>query len=258
MLYELLLAILFVGGTVILTLGAYFLMRLLTGGEPDGHERDLASSIIFRISALHGLILALVFAQELLDYQQLRYATATESNAVADIYFDAARYGGGHESAVQKPLSDYIHTVIDKEWSDLGITNRLSPEAWSEWDKAYRAILDLAPSNPREESLRSNMLDRIHIISDSRTKRESNVADSMSSVFWFAALSGVIFIALAFYAYPPQRRNILLISMFGAYTGVILFLIYGFSNPYIPPAAISPGPLLRLEEQIKSTNPAPA
>lgn len=258
MLFELLLALLFVGGTVTLTLVAYFLMRFLMGGEPDGHERDLASSIIFRISALHGLILALVFAQEMLDYQQLRYETATESNAVADTYFDAGRYGGGKEIVIQKALSTYIRLVIDKEWADLGTTNRLSPEAWTQWDNAYRAVLDLVPTSPREEALRSHMLDRIHAIAESRTKRESNVADSMSSVFWFAALSGVVFIALAFYSYPPQRRNMLLISMFGAYTGIILFLIYGFSNPYRPPAAMSPGPLLRLEEQIKSSSPAPA
>jgi hypothetical protein len=39
------------------------------------------------------------------------------------------------------------------------------------------------------------------LISDSRTKRESTVADSMNAIFWFAALSGVIFIALAYYPF---------------------------------------------------------
>ena len=100
------------------------------------------------------------------------------------------------------------------------------------------------------------MLDRIYLVSDSRTKRESTVADSMSAIFWFAALSGVFFIALAYYSYPPRRRNILLISMFGAYTGIILFLIYAFSNPYIQPAELGPGPLLRLQQQIAAQPPA--
>ncbi|MRG57340.1 DUF4239 domain-containing protein [Phyllobacterium sp. SYP-B3895] len=251
MAFELLVAVLFVGGTITLTLIAYFLMRLITGGDPDGQERDLASSIIFRVSALHGLILALVFAQEMIDYQQLRNETATESNAIADIYFDAGRYGGGHAGAIQTPLSEYISVVVDKEWAILGATDRLTPEAWAKWDAAYAAVLDLEPTNKREESLRNHMLERLYTVAESRTKRESNVADSMSGIFWFAALSGVVFIALAYYSYPPQRRNIVLISMFGAYTGIILFLIYAFSNPYSPPAAMSPGPLLRLQEQIR-------
>jgi hypothetical protein len=97
------------------------------------------------------------------------------------------------------------------------------------------------------------MLERLHDVSQSRTKRESNVADSIDSIFWFAALSGVIFIALAYYAYPPRRRNLLLLCLFGAYTGIILFLIYAFSNPYQPPAALAPGPLERVQEQINAS-----
>jgi hypothetical protein len=255
MLFELFVGAIFVGGTIALTLCAYFLMRWVVGGEAEGHERDLASSVIFRVSALHGLILALVFAQEMIDYQQLRYQTATEANALADIYFDAGRYGNAEKGPIQKELNEYLHVVIDKEWQELGETDRLAPEAWAQWDDAYRAVLDLVPANPRQQSLRSHMLDRIYLISDSRTKRESTVADSMSGVFWFAALSGVIFIALAYYSYAPRRRNILLISLFGAYTGIILFLIYAFSNPYSPPAALSPGPLLRLQEQIAHLPP---
>ncbi|CAN7283126.1 hypothetical protein LJR231_001358 [Phyllobacterium sp. LjRoot231] len=60
MLFELLTGAIFVGGTIALMLASYLLMRWFTGSEADVHEKDLASSVIFRISALHGLILALV------------------------------------------------------------------------------------------------------------------------------------------------------------------------------------------------------
>jgi len=144
---------------------------------------------------LHGLILALVFAQEMFSYQQLRLQTAS---AIADIYFDAGRYGDAEKVPIQKELNEYIRVVVDKEWQE---PDRLAPEAWAQWDDAYRAVLDLVPANPRQQSLRSHMLDRIYLISDSRTKRESTVADSMNAIFWFAALSGVIFIALAYYPF---------------------------------------------------------
>lgn len=52
MLGEMFLGALFVLGTVGLTLAAYFLMRLIMGGEAEGHEKELASSVIFRISAI--------------------------------------------------------------------------------------------------------------------------------------------------------------------------------------------------------------
>ncbi|MBZ7924134.1 DUF4239 domain-containing protein [Ensifer adhaerens] len=250
MIVEIVLGALFIFGTVGLTLAAYFLMRLIMGGEAEGHEKELASSIIFRVAALHGLILALVFAQEMLEYQQLKYEMATEAGAVADIYYDAERYGETFKAPIQQAMSAYVAQVIDGEWQSLGDKGRLSKEAWAHWDRAYQHVLNLVPADKRQESLRSQMLERLHDISQSRTKRESNVADSIDSIFWFAALAGIIFIALAYYSFPPMPRNLLLLCLFGAYTGIILFLIYAFSNPYQPPAALAPGPLERVQQQI--------
>ncbi|WP_429810949.1 hypothetical protein [Ensifer sp. B1-9] len=255
MIGEMFLGALFVLGTVGLTLAAYFLMRLIMGGEAEGHEKELASSVIFRISALHGLILALVFAQEMVEYQQLKYEMATEAGAIADIFYDAARYGEAIKTPIQQAIAAYAAEVIDGEWQSLADKGRLSSEAWVQWDHAYQQVLNLIPADKRQESLRSQMLERLHDISQSRTKRESNVADSIDSIFWFAALSGVIFIALAYYSFPPMRRNLLLLCLFGAYTGIILFLIYAFSNPYQPPAALAPGPLERVQQQISASRP---
>ncbi|WVT73530.1 hypothetical protein QM996_18970 [Sinorhizobium chiapasense] len=255
MIGEMFLGALFVLGTVGLTLAAYFLMRLIMGGEAEGHEKELASSVIFRISALHGLILALVFAQEMVEYQQLKYEMATEAGAIADIFYDAERYGEAIKTPIQQAIAAYAAEVIDGEWQLLADKGRLSSEAWVQWDRAYQQVLNLVPADKRQESLRSQMLERLHDISQSRTKRESNVADSIDSIFWFAALSGVIFIALAYYSFPPMRRNLLLLCLFGAYTGIILFLIYAFSNPYQPPAALAPGPLERVQQQISASRP---
>ncbi|MCY0153015.1 hypothetical protein OEG86_13090 [Hoeflea alexandrii] len=73
---------------------------------------------------------------------------------------------------------------------------------------------------------------------------------SISAMFWFAAMAGVVLIALAYYPYPVQRHNVMLIVMFGAFTGLVLFFISAFSNPFDPPGAIGTGPYLRLIEQI--------
>ncbi len=92
MLVEIPLGIVFVGGTVCLTLAAYLLMRWFTGKDATGRDREFAGSIATRIAALHALILAFVFAQEMVEYQQLRISSATEANALADVYNDIARY----------------------------------------------------------------------------------------------------------------------------------------------------------------------
>ena len=54
----------FIGGTNILTLSFYFGMRFVTGGDPNGRDRELAGSIVIRLASLHALILRPVFAPE--------------------------------------------------------------------------------------------------------------------------------------------------------------------------------------------------
>jgi phage shock protein PspC (stress-responsive transcriptional regulator) len=252
MLVEMLLGILFVGGTVGLTFAAYLLMRVIAGKDPSGRDRELAGSIATRIAALHALILAFVFAQEMVEYQQLRNASATEANALADIYNDIARYDPASGATVRGPLADYVETVIDQEWGSLAGEDRLSPAAWAAWDKIYGEVLDLAASDPRQQSLRDHMLSSIHAISEQRVRRESLGRDGLSGWFWFAAASGVVFTALAYYPFQPDRGNMLLLGVYGAFTGIVMYLIYAFSDPYARPGALDPGAFLRLRTQIAS------
>jgi hypothetical protein len=246
----------FVVAAVAFTLATYFAMRRVTGADPDGLTKDLASSVLLRISALHGLILALVFAQEMLEYQRLRLETATEANALADIYFDADRYGGSETIKIKDTIYAYVGQVLKEEWRALGTTGRLTGQGWALWDKAYAGILDLTPVNERQTSLRAHMLDRVHVVAEMRVNRENHGQDSTNTMFWFAAIFGILFIAMAYYAYPPRRLNLVLISLFGAYTGLVLFFIYAFSNPYNEPAAMNPGAMERLQDQLDRSRAA--
>lgn len=240
----------FIGGTVLITVVAYFLMRAITGGDGDGKHRALSDSIIGRIATLHGLILALVFAQEMIGYQAVRNDSAAEASAIADVYFDSQRYGESEKQPIQKAMAEYLRLVVEEEWQSLGSRHRLLPEAWGQWDAAYIVVLDLLPVSKRQESLRDHMLERLHSIAETRVKRESDVADSSNILFWFAAVSGLVLIASAYFPHAPNRHSLMLIAMFGAFTGIVLFFIYAFSNPYSPPAAVGPGPFERLIEQI--------
>ena len=72
-----LLAVLTVGGTVALAIGSYLLGRKLLLPLSGEETRDLAGSVIFRVSALHGLILALVFAGSVVGRRVLRFSCAS-------------------------------------------------------------------------------------------------------------------------------------------------------------------------------------
>lgn len=238
----------FVAGTIAIAWAVYFGMRLAVARRMADDTRELAGSVIFRISTLHGLILALVFAQELLNYQQLRTAVVDEATVIADIYNDIRRYGGPQVAPVQDALSRYARMVVDEEWPLLEFQDRLSPDAWDLREDAYLAVLDLVPGSPREEALRQHMLAGVQKIATLRQLRENMARDTINPLFWFAAVSGVALISLPYFVFRPSIVNLFLLSAYGAFTGIIMFIIYALSDPFSLPAQLEPEALQRLLE----------
>ncbi|MTH77634.1 DUF4239 domain-containing protein [Paracoccus aestuariivivens] len=242
----------FVGGSIAISLVTYFLTRALLASPEYERHKEMAGSVVVRLGALQGLILALVFAQEMTSYQRLEAVLSGEANAIADIYHDAERYEASETEPIKAAMLRYLQIATDKEWPKNGPGGQLSGEGWIAWDDAYRDVLNLTPESARQQALAANMLARIHDISRARNQRDLTWSLPTIAIFWFAAISGMILIAAGYYIFPPERQNIVLLSIFSAYTGIVMFMIFAFSNPYSPPAAIQPDALLDLLAQLRT------
>lgn len=103
--------------------------------------------------------------------------------------------------------------------------------AWVTWSTACDRVLDLVPQTPRQASLRDHMLASLRGISASRDMRQAEAITSVAHFLWIAALSGVVLIAFGALHLCAGAAQPVLLGLFSAYTGAILFLIFGFSNP---------------------------
>jgi len=97
----------FVICTVTLSLGSYMLARRFAGAGPYDRHKEMAGAMVTRIAAMHGLIIALVFAQEMSSYQRLETQTAAEASAIADVFNDAARYDAALLGPLQQDMREY-------------------------------------------------------------------------------------------------------------------------------------------------------
>ena len=137
-------------------------------------------------------------------------------------------------------MASYIVAVKDQEWSRLGERKGLDPQIWKMWQNVYHHILDLNPSTPRQTALRATLLADIRQISGLRRIRENASNNGLNPLFLFAALIGIVLTGIAYFTFIPNFVTLTLISIFGAYTGLVLFFIVAFSNPFAPPGNISP------------------
>lgn len=237
---DMLYPVLFVGGTVLIAWTVYFAVRLLAGQRFSDDTQTLAGSVIIRVSALHGLILALVFAQELVDYTQLQGNLTEEATAIADIWNDAARYGEDVAAQVQPALTRYTHLVVEEEWQELAADRALSAEGWQLREHIYLAVLDLEPRTAREEDLRTHMVHKAQLIAELRQERQNTALHEVNMLFWVAALSGLVLVTVPYFVFSPTRLHLMLLSVYGAFSGLVMYVIYAFSDPFEQPGALSP------------------
>lgn len=165
--------IFYVVGTVILSLGVYFATRWAVRVYVDDEAEKLAGSVIFRVGALHGLILALVFAQQIVSHNAIREAINKEASVIEDVFFDLERYDDLKTIEARKNLARYVHTVINHEWEILASEKRLSTTARHEWEGVYQFILNLKPTNRRQEFLQATMVRNIQTVASLRQARDA-------------------------------------------------------------------------------------
>ncbi len=247
-------ATIFVVLTCALSLLFYAIARRLLARRTSDDTGRLADSVVFRIGALHSLILALVFAQEEVNYASLHETVSTEVAAIGDIFYDLARYDAEANRPLQEQVVGYVEIVAETEWSALA-AGGLSTDAWIAWDSVYVGVLDLEPQSGRQTSLRDSLLRDLDIISDSRNDRELAAIESVTDIFWFAAIFGLILVVTSYFNFKPSPINLALLTGFAAYNGLILFFIAAMNNPFADPAALQPTAFERLGQELRSDLP---
>lgn len=232
-------SVLFLG--VITYLGTRLVLRRRASKDTE----TLANSIIFRTASMHALILALVFAQEQINVVDLRRTVAQEAAAAADIFYDLGRYDPAADAPLQRALATYVKVVIEEEWETL-VDGHLSQRAWDLWEQVYEGVLDLAPKNLRQDALRARMLADIETISESRNLRRADYRSGVTLLFWTVAILGVVVVVIPYFVFRAGLVNLLLLGVFAAYNGVVIYLIFAMSNPYSPPGAVEPLPFIEI------------
>lgn len=240
----------FIAVSVVLALGTCLLARRVAAPRMGEDTVGLADSMVFRIGALHGLILALVFAQELLQYQRLSNTVTLEAAAVADAFYELDRYGTLEAPALRDALRRYVALAAGAEWAALAERDTLLPEAWEAWEAVYVAALDFTPETLRQDTLRTEILRRLQDIAQFRDTREAAALYTIGPPFWFAAFTGMILVVLPYFRFTPSALNFTLLGLFAGYSGLVLSFIYAFSDPFSPPGRLEPVMFHRLAAEI--------
>lgn len=239
---DIVLALVFIASSMVLAFGPYYLARRVFLGRNTEKTYDLAGSVLFRIGALHALILALMFAHVTALFLELRNSVTDEAAATSNVYYDLERYGDPEiTEVIRRDLALYAGTVINDEWPLLEY-QQMSEEAWVQWRKVMDAILDLQPESLRQQDLRLFMLKNMESIARYRERRQIGSQGNVPPMFWLVAIAGFVLISLPYFVFEPSATNKMLLGIFAAYNGLVLYVIYATGHPFASPISVDPAP----------------
>ena len=237
--------LIFVCGAILLMLVPYFALRAVFAERLGEDTNEIAGTVLFRIGALHSLILALVFADELVRHQDLRDNIAREAAAIGDVLRNLENYDPQDTVQISENVQAYLGSVVFEEWPGLA-EQKLSNQTWLQWELMYLSILDLVPASPRDDALRKRLIQDATVIAEAREKRLFSSAAGVTPAFWVIAFVGFFFVSLPFFVFKPIFVNIFLLTVFGAYNGMIIYFILALGSPFDGPAPLEPTPFLLL------------
>jgi hypothetical protein len=214
--------------------------------------RDVAETVAIRVGTVHGLILALVFAEAQSAHTNLQQEVSKEISTIEHIALELDQWNGPEEDTLRTQLAAYVRAVLQKEWQ---ASNR--PQGSREASRAYNdldvGILNLKAETPQQESLRGRMIMNMDNLQDHRKARLALLHRGIPGLFWWMALAGFVITVGFFLVFPATALHIAVLSVYGAYTGLTLYFILALSHPYAGPAAIDTSPYeMVLEEELKT------
>jgi hypothetical protein len=225
--------LLLVGGIVLLSLAAMFIVRrAITIATLEAHN-DVAGFVYAVIGVIYAVLLAFVVIAVWEEWDRAEFAAEEEVAAISSLARIADGMPDGDRVAARQLLRDYAHSVIHEEWPAMadgkssGHTMGLFEQIWDHYQRRE-------PNTEREKGLYADSLSRLAEISAARTARLYESNNSLPRVMWSVLGAGAV-ITIGFgllFGVKSGRSQAAITVALSASIGLILFLVQSLDNPF--------------------------
>jgi hypothetical protein len=203
--------------------------KLITKYKSDDLKAP-SSSLFGVVGILLSLMLSLAFGEVIVELVSIRNTVEREVIAISDTYKNLKLFDSEKTYEIQTILLDYTQAVIDDDWPALANDN-LGQRAGALEQQLSDAVMKLEPTTPMQEKLWSRIIEDVDRISDHRlTRLDYSVAEP--PIYIYVIIFGFFVTMACFGCHRPQTPLIVLVLLYTAFIGWVLYLIMTFSDPF--------------------------
>lgn len=245
----------FTAVAVVAALACYGIMRALVASRLAPDSELLSRDMIARLGALHALILSLMFVQEMADYRSISRVVSQGVSVISDVHNGLVEYGKENPEsikAIDERIFAYVHAVLRQDRTRLA-KDPFGGHAWDHYQRTSRALWDLRPMNEKQKELRAEMLADWDLVSELRQQLKAAVGYTVPAVFWLVAVTGFFAVVVPCYVYAPKLVNLATLSVYAAFNGMVMYVMFAIANPFTGIAAIEFTELQKVSAMMENT-----
>ena len=231
--------VLIVGGFVVSTLVAGYLVARFTPGDIRLAHNDRAGFILAVIGVVYAVLLAFVAIGTWERFNQAEARSYEESEALATVYRDAESFPDA--APLQAMLRAYVRSVIDDEWPRMRRGQR-GAASNALLEAADRYVRHLPVGSVAAQDVHGQMLSAIDTALADRETRLTIDFIGINGIMWVVLVAGA-YITVAFTYLFGFERTVMQQLMIGGLSltiGLVLFLVVGLDYPFRGSIAVGP------------------
>ena len=214
-------------------------------------KHETVGRILFRVAAsLLSLILSITFANQRVNYFQLKSSMVAEASVMVDLKMDIDLFDTKEALGIQRKIRDYVLYISEDGWKSVH-EDPFKSRPFEIFREINLDINNLETNTPLQERLKESMLDDIDKVSDYIQIRLYSSREKSNPLI-YTSVFGLAGIMILFSVFPPDRLTIGFLFIYVAFIAIILYFILMMGNPLKGPLQIEPGPFLLLKETIEA------
>jgi hypothetical protein len=235
-----------VASVAALAAGVAFLLRRLAlraGRAEACVERNEPLGQVFTIvGGLHAVVLAFVLITLFDGASAAADDAAREANALVAVDWAAAALPEPTRSAIHELTTQYMDTVIEREWPRLRAGQPVDGTGRMQLDELRQAIDRADTSNAWQHERRLAAANRLWEAYQARQRRLDASGGGVGLVVWFALVTGsLLAMALPFlFGGTELATHVVMVAVLAATISLLMFAIYQMQNPFSGGASIEP------------------
>jgi hypothetical protein len=240
------LALLIVGGVVVLSLAACLVTRRLFPALSNGVTNDVSRTVLELFGAIYGIVLAFVIVTLWTELEQVQAVVTSEATDLAVISRNAHPFPDEVQKKLDGALGGYVHAVVEDAWPLMREGKNSLSATSGKLEAVYEVLQDYNPKTASEQAFYSQSVERLNDVTAQRRTRILAATQQLPILLQVLTYGGALVVMLVTLLYGVENLKVqlLFVGAIALLVGLSLTLVLVLDYPFAGDVSASPHPFM--------------